>query len=89
MISIDDIIDMTGLTPDEVSAIAEHEHCSEACAAAMADYLLHKPDGAEAIRQMISDDIRHALRHGNRAHATELLAALKHFIAQHPEVARH
>ncbi len=84
MISIDDIIGMTDLTRDEVAAVAEHECIPEACAAALADYLMHRPKGAEVIRAMISDDIKAALRRGDRMHAGELLCALKHFMAEHP-----
>ena len=53
MITMKDCIDMCGLTEKEVMAIAEHEHVPEMAAAAMARYLLKKPDGAEQIRDMI------------------------------------
>ena len=84
MITITDIIGMTDLTREEVDAIAEHEHVPEVAAAALAAYLMHQPKGAETVRGMITDDIRAALRRGDRAHAGELLAALKHFMAVHP-----
>ena len=43
MITPEEIIDMTDLTPEEVAAVAEHEHVSEICvAAAMADYLIRR-----------------------------------------------
>lgn len=83
MITIEDIIGMTNLTVEEIDAVAEHECIPEACAAALADYLMHKPKGPEVVRQMISDDIRAALKRGNRDHAAECLCALKHFMAEH------
>lgn len=87
MISVEDCIAMSGLTPDEVQAIAEHEHCGEASAAALGHYLLHQPRGAEAIRDMIVDDIRDALQAGRRARAAELFRALRVFLKDHPDAA--
>ena len=43
MITPEEIVDMTDLTPAEV---AEHEHVSEICAAALADWVMHQHDGA-------------------------------------------
>lgn len=85
MISLADCIAMSGLTEQEVLAIAEHEHIPEIAAAALASYLIeceHRPD---RIREMIRDDIRHALRRDDRAHAQELLMALRHFLETHPQ----
>lgn len=85
MISIEDCIALSGLTREEIDAIAEHEHLPEAAAAALAAWLVAKEEaGALEIRQMIRDDIRAALSAGNRAHAAELLAALRHFLSEHP-----
>ncbi|MEM7499745.1 MAG: hypothetical protein AAF371_17370 [Pseudomonadota bacterium] len=90
MISLTDCIEMCGLTEAEVDAIAEHEHLPETAAAALAAWLLaNADDGAPKIATMIRDDVRHALRHGNREHAAELLAALRHFMAHHPEARPH
>ena len=85
MISLEDCIAMCGLTRDEVDAIAEHEHCAEIAAAALADYLLHKPQGPAVIRDMIRDDIRRAIKAGDAPHARALIGALHHFMADHPE----
>ncbi len=80
MISIEDIIGMTGLTREEVDAIAEHEHIPEVAAAALGDYLMHQDKGSDAILLMIRDDLRAALKRGDREHAKELMMALRHFI---------
>ena len=88
MITPEEIIDMTDLTPDEVAAVGEHEHISEICAAAaLADYLMHQQDGARTIRRMIREGMRDAFRAGNSVHARELYATLRHFVAAHPEAA--
>jgi hypothetical protein len=82
-ITREDCIALCGLDEAEVAAIAEHEHTSDVAAAALADYLLHQQDGAAKIRDMIVDDLRAALARHDRAHANELFAALRHFVAEH------
>ena len=85
MITLQDCIDLCGLDEAEVAAISEHEHVPEIAATALANYLLHQPHGGEVIRTMIIDDIRKALEAGRMAHASELFAALQHFLRDHPE----
>lgn len=85
MITLEDCIAFSGLTEAEVLAIAEHEHLPEIAAAALAEYLLKQRHGAEKIHTMIVEDIRAALRRGDRAHAGELFAALRHFLETHPD----
>ena len=82
MISLEDCIGLCGLTEDEVAAIAEHEHIPEMAAATLARYLLQQKGGPGTIRQMIVDDLRAALAAGDKNHAAELLAALRHFCSQ-------
>jgi hypothetical protein len=87
MICLEDCIALCGLSEEEVLAIAEHEHIPEIAAAALADYLLHQEHGAEAIRDMLRDDIRAALARHDRKHARELFMAMRHFLSNHPEAA--
>ncbi|MEO0426800.1 MAG: hypothetical protein AAF160_05075 [Pseudomonadota bacterium] len=90
MITLTDCIEMCGLTEEELDAIAEHEHLPETAAAALAAALMEqKEEGARAVAQMMRDDIRHALKRGDRPHAADLLAALRHFLAEHPEARLH
>lgn len=84
MISIEDCIGLSGLTLDEIEAIAEHEHVPECVATALGSYLVHKAHGNQIIRDMIRDDIRAALAHQDRQHAADLLATLRTFLAMHP-----
>jgi hypothetical protein len=85
VISLEDCTALSGLTEQEVIAIAEHEHVPELAAAAIGRYLLKKPNGPEKIRDMIRDDIHDALSRGDKDHASELLMTLRHFLATHPE----
>lgn len=84
MITIEDCIGMSGLTREEIDAIAEHEHIPEATATALGAYLVHIHQGPEIIRDMIRDDIRQALETGHRQHAADLFGTLRRFLAQHP-----
>lgn len=88
MINLEDILDMCPLTRAEIDAIGEHEHVQGFAAVALADYLMHLPKGPQAVNRMICDDIRAALHRDDVAHARVLFAALRHFIAEHPEAAR-
>jgi hypothetical protein len=84
MITIEDCIALCGLTRAEVDAVAEHEHLPEAAASALAAWLMDKEEtGVPAVREMLRDDIRAAIKVGNHAHAAELLAALRHFLTEH------
>ena len=84
MISLEDCIAMCGLDPQEIEAIAEHEHIPAISAAALADHLLHQAGGTERIREMILDDIRVAVKSGRLDHAAELSNTLRHFLAHFP-----
>lgn len=84
MITLADCIALCGLSEEEVLALAEHEHVPEIVAAAMASQLMKQRHGPEKVRAMILEDIRAALRRGDRRHAQELFAALRHFLGEHP-----
>jgi hypothetical protein len=84
-ITREDCIALCGLDEEEVAAIAEHEHMDDIGAAALAQHLMSEPGGPDRIRRMIVDDVRGALKRHDRAHAHELLRALRHFVALHKE----
>lgn len=88
MINLEDILDMTCLSREELAAIGEHEHLDGIGMAAKAEYLMHLPKGPQAVQKMICDDIRAALHGHDVAHARELFVTLRHFMADHPEAAR-
>jgi hypothetical protein len=88
MISLDDIMDMTDLTREEIAAVAEHEGLSDVSAATLADYTMHLHHGPQTVLRMISEDIRAALRKDDVDHARDLYAVLHHFVATHPDAAR-
>ena len=86
MITLEDCIALCGLTEEEVLALAEHEHVPEIVAAALASQLMKQRHGREKVRVMILEDIRAALKRGDRQHAHQLFAALRHFLNANPEL---
>ncbi len=84
MITLEECVEMCGLTQKELDAIVEHEHIPDIAAAALADYLLHLPKGPAILTGMIRDDLRAAIQRGDKAHAKTLLHALRHFMHEHP-----
>jgi hypothetical protein len=88
MISQEDCVALSGLSEEEVAAIAEHEHIPDIAAAALGNYLLHIEHGTERIREMIVDDIRIALDRAKFEHAQELFMALRQLLSDYPEAKR-
>lgn len=85
MISIEDIIAFSGLSRDEILAIAEHEHMPEVAACALADCLMQQDRGPQRIREMIVDDIGAAQERGDREHVQALTHVLHEFVRAHPD----
>lgn len=83
MISLEDCIALCDLTPEEVAAIAEHEHVPSISAAALGAYLLHSERGGEAIKRMIHDDIRTAIAAGDAHRARQLVHTYAMFAHEH------
>ena len=87
MITLEDCVFLSGLSEEEVLAIAEHDHLSDIAAVVKGEYLLNEEHGAEQIFSMIVDDIRHAQTKGDKEHVVTLLHVLHHFLRSHPDAA--
>jgi hypothetical protein len=87
VLTIEDCIALSELTPEEIAAIAEDAHLPDIIAAEMGCYLVHSAGGRKRIKAMIRDDIDMARAHGDYRHAAKLKLVLKHFIAEHNEAA--
>jgi len=83
MLTIQDCIELSELTEDEILAIAEHEHIPEMAAIEMGNYLVHTPSGEKRIKAMIVDDLELARSEGNLRRILTLKLCLKHFLDQH------
>ena len=87
MLTLQDCIELSDLSEEEILAIAEHEHIPEMLAVEMGNYLVHTPSGEKRIKRMIVDDIKHAQEAGDLKHVAVLKSVLKHFVAEHMSVA--
>jgi uncharacterized hydantoinase/oxoprolinase family protein len=83
-LNIQDCLDMSELTAEEVHAIAEHENLAEVVAAELGNYLVHTSSGERQIRRMILDDIRDANDANDAVRAAKLKLVLKQFVETHP-----
>lgn len=85
MITLEDCIAFSGLTEQEVIAIADHEIISEIVANALMQYLQSKDHGSERVRDMIVNDIREARQRNDKGRVQLLLHVLHHYLTEHPE----
>jgi hypothetical protein len=84
VITYQDCVRFSGLSEDEIAAIAEHEHLPEMVAVELGQYLLHTRNGLPTIRRIIRDDICRAEARGDFRHAMKLRAVLDRFARHHP-----
>lgn len=82
-LSLQDCIDMSDLTEEEILAIAEHEDLSEILALELGSYLVHTPRGEKRIKRMIQDDIKHAQEQGDYRRSRLLKSVLRHYLEHH------
>ena len=83
MLSLEDCIALSGLTEDEILAIAQHEHIPEIAAAELGNYLSRSEDGQLTIKSMIRDDIREAEARGERDRVLALKMVLRNYVSEH------
>lgn len=83
MLTIQDCIELSDLSEDEILAIAEHENLPEMVAVELGNYLVHAPGGEKRIKRMIIDDIAAARARGDHRHAGVLKSVLRHFLEEH------
>ena len=84
MLTLEDCIALSGLTEDEVEAIALHEHIPVIAATELANYLCHSTEGELCIKAMIKDDIAGAIAAADAHRALALKLVLRTFVLQHP-----
>lgn len=82
MLTYEECLEMSDLSADEITAIAEHEHLDPMIAVALGHYLITH-DGEQRIHRFILDDIEHARRCGDARKQALLNGALRHFITTH------
>lgn len=85
MITLEDCVALSGLTEEEILAIAEVEHVPELAACSIGHYLSEYLGRNDLVRDLIVKDIRTAQRDGRRERVQELLHVLHHFLRSHPD----
>ena len=85
MLTLQDCIELCDVTEDEIAAVAEHERIPMICAAELADYMVHSPDGVPMLKRMILDDIEAAKAREDWAHWRKLRLTLYRFIQSQPD----
>jgi S-ribosylhomocysteine lyase LuxS involved in autoinducer biosynthesis len=83
MLTIQDCIELSELTEEEILAIAQHEHIPAMAALELGNYLVHTPEGEKRIKAMIVDDIEDAQRSGRMQRVLTLKLCLKHYLQHH------
>lgn len=83
MLTIQDCIELSELTEEEILAIAEHEHIPEMAAVELGNYLIRTPEGERRVKAMIVDDIQAARAGGDFHRVLTLKVCLKHFLEHH------
>lgn len=83
MLTLEDCVELSELTEEEILAIAEHEHLPEMIAVEMGNYLTHTASGEKRIKRMICDDMEDARAKGDLHRVTMLKMVLKHFVEHH------
>jgi len=83
MLTLDDCIELSELTEEEILAIAEHEHLPEMVALELGNYLTHTASGEKRIKRMICDDMEEARAKGDAHRVSMLKIVMKHFVEHH------
>jgi S-ribosylhomocysteine lyase LuxS involved in autoinducer biosynthesis len=87
MLTIQDCIELSELTEEEILAIAEHEHIPAMAALELGNYLVHTPEGQRRIKAMIVDDIELARSERDFRRAATLKLCLRHYLDHHANAA--
>lgn len=84
MLTFQDCLGCSGLTEDEIDAIAEHEHVPTVVALEMGSTWLRSAEGVMRIERILLEDIIDARAHGQIGHAESLAETLWRFDRSHP-----
>lgn len=84
MLSLQECLDLSGLTEEEIQVIAEHEHVPDIVAAEMGNALLNSPKGLYAMRRFIQENLENAISQGQRDKAKRLERLYDRFVSAHP-----
>lgn len=84
MLTLQDCVALSDLSPEELAIIARHEHLPDIVAVEKGYTFLQKDWGNPALRQMIKDQLVEAMRRNRRDEAMALMALLGDCAEKHP-----
>ncbi len=84
MLSLQECIDFSDLSEDEIEAIAEHEHVPEIVAAEIGSSLLQTTSGVCLIKLYLLENIEHARSRCQFEKANRLEELYRRFDREHP-----
>lgn len=84
MLSLQECIDFSDLSEEEIEAIAEHEHVPEIVAAEIGSTLLQTRSGVCLIKLYLLENLEHARSLGQFEKARQLDALYRRFDREHP-----
>jgi predicted DNA-binding ribbon-helix-helix protein len=84
MLSLRDCVDLCGLSDDELTVIAEHEHVPTIVAAEIGNELLGTAKGLYRLHTLFLDSLEQAARGGQREKEKLIGEVYARFRAQHP-----
>lgn len=84
MLTLQDCVALSDLTPEELMIIAHHEHLPDIVAVEKGYAILQKEWGNPALRQMVLDELTDAMQHGQREAALKLMETLRECAEKHP-----
>ncbi|HVI52101.1 MAG TPA: hypothetical protein VM661_12885 [Candidatus Sulfotelmatobacter sp.] len=84
MLSLQDCIGFSGLTPEQLEAIADHEHLELIIAAEWAEQTLDRSDGEELVEQMLTEEVAYCASHHKTDRLRRYMTGLTDFHRQHP-----
>ena len=83
MITIQDLIEFSELSEEEIEAIAEHDHEHLVISLAHGEEMVHCEEGICTLQKYIIDDIEQAKLKGDKKRVRELKHTYKVFIQMH------
>jgi hypothetical protein len=84
MLTLNDCIGFTGLTEEQLEAIAKHEHLPMILAAEMVEDEVDSRAGCHHIETMIAEEVVFETEHGHPERAERYRHGLEEFLKAHP-----
>ncbi len=84
MLTLQDCIAFSGLTPDQIDAIARHQRLPAVIAAEWAETALESDGGRRLVEAMLVEEVATACAHGDADCAERFRRGLEEFVRDYP-----